>query len=169
MRQPSDNNFPVGCSFSVPSMHACAKPTLYVSLGNRRCSSSLPSLTLSLSLFLILCSPTVISHGSLQKIPNSSQQGFRLMSYNDAEKKKKRNYRKLRRETGRYLISVYKKDIPRVNSSRSLFYFGSLSSNFNADCIIIDTSRFLRRRLHRHSYSFRLTSRNMNYYHVLYR
>lgn len=53
------------------------------------------------------------------------------------------------------LISAYKKDIPQVDSSRSVFIPDRCRISLrSANCIIIDTSsRFFSQRSHRHVYS----------------
>lgn len=92
------------------AMHTCAaKRTLYVSLGNRRCSS-LRSLSPSLAI------PSALWRRFSLEL--ESEQRYSVPK--KREKRKKGNYRESRRRSG-CLISAYKKDIPRADSSRFVF------------------------------------------------
>jgi len=99
------------------AMHACAKRTLYVSLGNRRCSLLLPPYPRAIA-----------SHSSLETIsPNSSQAGIPPRISKKRQGRKEELSGASRNRGGRYLINAYKKDIPRVDSSRSVFILETLS------------------------------------------
>jgi len=69
------------------------------------------------------------------------------------KRKGKKGVIESRGETGGCLISAYKKDIPQVDSSRSVFIPDRCRVSLrNANCIIIDTSsRFFSQRSHRHT------------------
>lgn len=128
------------------AMHACAKRTLYVSLGNRRCSSPHPRILFPFPY------PSRVARFFGDDFPRTPPTEIPPRG---SGKEKKGEIIESRGEAGGCLISAYKKDIPQVDSSRSVFIPDRCRISFRStNCIIIDTSsRFFSQRSYRHPYS----------------